>query len=330
MHEAAARLWPERALVTHLHGTELKMLDRVGRLEAVAVGLDTGLDRLADVVDSGEVPHGCRVPETDRELLRRTNLSRYRYGKDWAARLEASARHSRRIICISPHDASVAARLLGVPGDLIEVIPNGVDTDLFDRSALTPDERLKLLRHWLVDDPQGWDESGCSGASATRSMRWMRHESRRRAASASPVRRALLDFKRVPLLVRAYARARPRFETPVPLLIWGGSPGEWEGEHPYTVARELIVDGVFFSGWRGHDELPLGLSLCRRVRRPFGRRALRAGFPRGDVVWSAGDHNVHRWTRLLRQHHRREAERLARRAGRRRCPCRSARRSGQR
>ena len=34
-----------------------------------------------------------------------------------------------------------------------------------------------------------------------------------------------LDFKRVPLLVRAYARARPRFETPVPLLIWGGSPG---------------------------------------------------------------------------------------------------------
>jgi len=66
-----------------------------------------------------------------------------------------------------------------------------------------------------------------------------------------------LGFKRVPLLVRAYARARPRFETPVPLSIWGGSPGEWEGEHPYTVARELAVDGVFFSGWRGHDELPL-------------------------------------------------------------------------
>ena len=60
----------------------------------------------------------------------------------------------------------------------------------------------------------------------------------------------------VPLLVRAYARARPRFETPVPLLIWGGSPGEWEGEHPYTVARELAVDGVFFSGWREHEEQP--------------------------------------------------------------------------
>ena len=184
MHEAAARLWPERAVVTHLHGTDLKMLDRVGRLDAVAVALDTGLDRLADIVDSGGVPHDCRLPETDRELLRQTNLSRYRYGKDWAARLEASARHSRRIICISPHDASVAVRLLGVPGDLIEVIPNGVDTDLFDRSALTRDERLKLLRHWLVDDPQGWTSRGSPGASATRWMRWMRS----RVAAASRFR----------------------------------------------------------------------------------------------------------------------------------------------
>ena len=128
-----------------------------------AVALDTGLERLAAAVESGEVPD-CRLPETERELLRRTNLSRYRYGKDWASRLEASARHSRRIICISPHVASEAVRLLGVPEDLIEVIPNGVDTDLFDRSALTRDARLKLLRHWLVDDPQGWDESGHPGS----------------------------------------------------------------------------------------------------------------------------------------------------------------------
>src|SRR5207245_1721343 len=90
-----------------------------------------------------------------------------------------------------------------------------------------------------------------------------------------------LGFKRVPLLVRAYARARPRFETPVPLLIWGGSPGEWEGEHPYTVARELAVDGVFFSGWRGHDELPLGLSCADvfvgpSVDEPFGLAFLEA------------------------------------------------------
>ena len=45
-----------------------------------------------------------------------------------------------------------------------------------------------------------------------------------------------LDFKRVPLLVRAYAAARERFERRAPLVIWGGFPGEWEGEHPHTVA----------------------------------------------------------------------------------------------
>ena len=173
MHEATARLWPERALVTHLHGTDLKMLDRVGRLDAVAVALDTGLNRLAAAVESGEVAPDYRLPKTERELLRRTNLSRYRYGKDWAVRLEACARRSRRIICLSPHEASEAVRLLDVPRDLVEVIPNGVDTDRFERSALTRDERLKLLRHWLVDDPQGWDESGFPGASATSRRRWL-------------------------------------------------------------------------------------------------------------------------------------------------------------
>ena len=65
MHEAAARLWPERALVTHLHGTDLKMLDRVGRLDAVAVALDTGRTGLR--TSSSQV--GCR---TTIDCLKRT------------------------------------------------------------------------------------------------------------------------------------------------------------------------------------------------------------------------------------------------------------------
>ena len=287
MHEAAARLWPDRMLVTQLHGTELKMLARIACLDAVAVALGTGLDRLVAAVESGEMPD-WGLAEPERELLGRTNLSRYRYGKDWASRLGVSARQSRRIVCSSPHDASEAVRLLCVRDDLIEVIPNGVDTDRFDRSALTRDDRLKLLRHWLVDDPQGWDELGLPGS--------IRYPLEALDAFTSPDGEQLplllfvgryLGFKRVPLLVRAYARARPRFVTPVPLLIWGGFPGEWEGEHPYTVARELAVDGVFFSGWRGHDELPLGLSCADvfvgpSVDEPFGQvflEAMSCGLP---------------------------------------------------
>ncbi len=45
-----------------------------------------------------------------------------------------------------------------------------------------------------------------------------------------------------------------------PLVIWGGFPGEWEGEHPHTVAVEEGVEDVFFIGWRGHDELNEGLA----------------------------------------------------------------------
>jgi glycosyltransferase involved in cell wall biosynthesis len=288
MHEAAARLWPDRPLVTHLHGTELKMLDRIERLDAAAIALGTSLDRLAAAVESGELAPDRDLPKTERELLRQTNLSRYRYGKGWATRLEASARASRRIICISSHDASETVRLLGVPDDLIEVIPNGVDTDLFDRSALTRDERLNFLRHWLVDDPQGWDETGLPGSIRYPSTVLDAFTSR--DGALLPVLLFVgryLDFKRVPLLVRAYARARPRLRSPAPLLIWGGSPGEWEGEHPYTVARALAVNGVFFSGWRGHDELPLGLSCADvfvgpSVDEPFGQvflEAMSCGLP---------------------------------------------------
>ena len=91
-----------------------------------------------------------------------------------------------------------------------------------------------------------------------------------------------LRFKRVPLLIRAYARARPHFDCDAPLVIWGGAPGEWEGEHPHDVAREVGIDrDVFFVGWRGHDELPLGLASCDAlvapsVDEPFGQVYLEA------------------------------------------------------
>jgi glycosyltransferase involved in cell wall biosynthesis len=63
-------------------------------------------------------------------------------------------------------------------------------------------------------------------------------------------------------LVRSFARARSRFTRPGSLVIWGGHPGEWEGEHPVTVAEEVGPDGIYFTGWRGHDDLPEGLAAC--------------------------------------------------------------------
>jgi glycosyltransferase involved in cell wall biosynthesis len=96
-----------------------------------------------------------------------------------------------------------------------------------------------------------------------------------------------LDFKRVPLLIRAYARARERMSVQAPLVIWGGVPGEWEGAHPHTVVTEGEVDGVYLTGWRDHDELPLGLAcadcfVAPSTDEPFGLvylEAMSAGVP---------------------------------------------------
>jgi glycosyltransferase involved in cell wall biosynthesis len=79
------------------------------------------------------------------------------------------------------------------------------------------------------------------------------------------------EVKQVPMLIRAYARARERFARAAPLVVWGGFPGEWEGQHPASVAREVGAEGIFFVGWRGHTELPDGLACADVMVAPSAR-----------------------------------------------------------
>jgi glycosyltransferase involved in cell wall biosynthesis len=84
------------------------------------------------------------------------------------------------------------------------------------------------------------------------------------------------EVKRIPLLIRAYARAKPRFELRAPLVLLGGYPGEWEGEHPLDVIEQEGVEDVFLAGWRGHKDLPRGLNasdvvVLPSVREQFGQ-----------------------------------------------------------
>src|SRR5919108_418499 len=95
------------------------------------------------------------------------------------------------------------------------------------------------------------------------------------------------EVKRIPLLIRAHARARERFARPAPLVLLGGFPGEWEGEHPLRVVRETGDDHVFLAGWRGHEDLPAGLNaadllVLPSVREQFGQvlvEAMACGLP---------------------------------------------------
>ena len=286
-HDALARVAPNLPVVAHLHGTELKMLDGIRRRRELAVRLGTDLEGMAAGAGSGRVE--ARLTEAERELFQGTRWEAWRHGDAWEARLQANARRANQLIAISPHDVDEAVRLLSVDASRVEVISNGVDAERFDRHRPGTGERRARWRAWLVDDPRGWDASGVAG-----SVRYGADDlaifADPKTGEANPVLLYVgrfLAFKRVPLLVRAYQRARSSFERPAPLVVWGGYPCEWEGEHPVEVARSGGSEGIFFVGWRGHDELPEGLNaadvlVAPSVAEPFGQvylEAMACGLP---------------------------------------------------
>ena len=271
MQEAVARRFPGVPIVTHLHGTELQFLDHIDRLRGIAglIGTD-----LAGMAEPGGAPASLDVLDAEeRRVLHETRWEQWRFGDHWARRLRHAARLSSRIVAISPHLRDDARQLLDVPPEAVESIPNGVDVERFDRQHLDRAARLGRWRHWLVEDPQGWDESGQPGTIRYREqdLRWFDATGSEDHAPVLMFVGRFTEVKRVPLLLRAYARARERFTTAAPLVLWGGFAGEWEGEHPYNVAREVGEDGIFFVGWRGHTELPAGLTCADVMVAPSAR-----------------------------------------------------------
>jgi glycosyltransferase involved in cell wall biosynthesis len=233
INEAAARAFPDRPVIGHLHGTELLMLREIQR------GLDPG----------------------------------WEFADAWAERMRGWAERCERLFVLSPDAQRRAPGLLGIEPEKTVWAPNGFDPAAFDRRPLSRAERLDLWREWLVEDPRGWDLTGKPGSVAYT-------EADLDAFSGlGPVLLYVgryTEVKRIPLLIRAYTRARERFEMRAPLVLLGGYPGEWEGEHPLEVIRDEGADDVFLAGWRGHKDLPRGLNaadvvVLPSVREQFGQ-----------------------------------------------------------
>ena len=71
----------------------------------------------------------------------------------------------------------------------------------------------------------------------------------------------------MPLLIEAFARARAGASSGgISLVMVGGHPGEWEGEHPADAIGRLGAADVLLAGWHPHDELPDFLRAERRPR----------------------------------------------------------------
>ncbi len=220
--EAVHRLRPELAVVVTLHGTEMNMLEAIERSDPAA--------------------------------------ARWTYAQQWADRMRAWAAHAAWVIVDSPTDKTRALALFGVAAERITIEAPGVDQQRFHPQHPSSEQRLSLLRNWLVEAPRGWDESGVPGS--------VRYTEADLAAFADPDVPVLIfvgrftEQKRLPLLLRAYGRARREHGVRAPLLVWGGFPAEFEGEHPVSVVRAEGIDGVFFTGWHGHEELPTGLGCA--------------------------------------------------------------------
>jgi glycosyltransferase involved in cell wall biosynthesis len=202
----------------------------------------------------------------------------------WAERMRRWARGCERLLVLSPDAVRRVPALLGVDSARVVWAPNGFDPEGFDRRPLPGAERLAHWRRWLVEEPLGWDESGVPGSVAYSETDL---EPFRPGGPVLLYVGRFTEVKRVQLLIRAHARARSRFERRAPLVLLGGFPGEWEGEHPLGVVRETGDPDVFLAGWRGHDDLPQGLNaadllVLPSVREQFGAvivEAMACGLP---------------------------------------------------
>ncbi len=218
---------------------------------------------------------------------------RWAHAAAWAERMRAWAAGCERVIVLSETQVARAEELLGLEPDRCVLVPNG-----YDPVAFAP-RHLDHAAHWrrhLVDEPRGWGPGGVRVAYDEADLAAFSDEE-----GETPVLLYVGRFtevKRLPVLIEAYARARPGFMTRAPLVIVGGFPGEWEGEHPLEAIERIGAEDVFLAGWHGHDELPSFLAasdvvVLPSVREQFGQvlvEGMACGLPAIAVdAWGPAD-----------------------------------------
>jgi glycosyltransferase involved in cell wall biosynthesis len=172
---------------------------------------------------------------------------RWPYAAAWAERLRRWAHGCARVLVV---DGAVArARdLLGLDDERVVALPLGFDSDAF---RPRPVDRRAVWRRVLVEQPRGWRPGGEAGSVAYREDDlWPLVD----GTVVIYVGR-FTAVKRLPRLIEAFAAADARTATPAGLVLIGGHPGEWEGEHPAETVARTGARGVFLAGWYEHAQL---------------------------------------------------------------------------
>lgn len=267
--ELQVRAWAEALEQAAGDGVDLLYLHHLTPLNEAAARVLPGVPVIGHV-------HGTELLML--EEIERGPPGGWEHAEAWAERLRRWAGGCRRIVVNDQDGLTRAAELLRLEEDRFAYIPNGFEA-AFSPGAV--DRRAHWRRH-LVERPRGWLPGGSPGSVG--------YEERDLEALAGTVLLAVGRFtevKRLPLLIEAFAAAQPRFDGPAALVLIGGHPGEWEGEHPAeTIARTGARD-VFLAGWHGHTKLPDflragDLLVHASVREQFGQvlvEAMACGLP---------------------------------------------------
>ncbi len=228
-----------------------------------------------------EVPVVGHLHGTELLMLEaiETDPARWPHGPAWAERMRGWAARCERLIVLSDSQVARAEQLLGIEPERCVRVANGFDPETFKPRHV--DHRA----HWrraLVDEPRGWAPGEEAGS--------VRYEEADLAAfgddrGETPVLLYVgryTEVKRLSLLIEAYAQGSERFERRAPLVIVGGFPGEWEGEHPLDAVRRTGARDVFLAGWHDHAELPDFLAasdvvVLPSVREQFGQVLVEGG-----------------------------------------------------
>jgi glycosyltransferase involved in cell wall biosynthesis len=266
----------DEAAFEHQVGAWARALQSVGAAHADVLHLHhlTPINEAAARV-APEVPVVGHLHGTELLMLEAIGDEphRWAHGRDWAQRLRGWAAACERLVLLTESQAARAERLLGVDPERFVVVPNGFDPELFRHRET--DHRAHWRRH-LVEHPQGWAPGGEPGSVAyTEADLAAFGDSRDETPVLLYVGR-FTAVKRLPLLIEAYERARPGFSTRAPLVLLGGFPGEWEGEHPREAIERTGARDVFLAGWHEHAELPGFLAasdvlVLPSVREQFGQ-----------------------------------------------------------
>ncbi|HZO06076.1 MAG TPA: glycosyltransferase family 4 protein [Solirubrobacterales bacterium] len=169
------------------------------------------------------------------------------HAEAWAARIRGWADECERIVVANPAGLERAALALGLDPDRFTCAPNGYDPGFAPRKV----DRCAHWRRHLVERPQGWRPGAPAGSVAYRD-----EEIEALEGTVLIYVGRFTEIKRLPLLIEAFAAARARCAGPVSLVLLGGHPEEWEGEHPIETIERLDCPDVFLAGWHSHADLP--------------------------------------------------------------------------